>query len=124
MAAASPALPVLWLYGPSGVGKTTAAWELYRTGAQSGADVALIEPELTAMLFPADAGGWNLPLITENLTGMVANLRVAGARGVVVTSVFDTRTVAEDVEKQVPGVAVTCCRLRANKEDHAHRFEA
>ena len=76
------------------------------------------------MLFPADTDGWNLALITENLTGMLAALQVAGAQGVVITSVFDTRTVVDDVEKRVPGVAVTCCRLRADEEDHTDRFEA
>jgi len=36
-------LPVLWLYGPPGGGKTTVAWELRRAAHPAGAQAAALE---------------------------------------------------------------------------------
>src|SRR4029079_1518738 len=36
-------IPVLWLSGPPGVGKTAVAWEIYRRLARAGADPAYVD---------------------------------------------------------------------------------
>jgi adenylylsulfate kinase-like enzyme len=37
------ALPVLWLYGPSGVGKTTVTWELFVQLAREGVATGYVD---------------------------------------------------------------------------------
>jgi hypothetical protein len=116
--------PVLWLYGPSGIGKTTIAWELYcKTLSESG--VALIETDMVRMCDPPPTDDpHNVGLIAENLSGILSNLRAGGVRGVVVTAVSATRRSVDAVMALVPEVSVTVCRLHANREEHARRYSS
>ena len=48
-------LPVLWLYGPSGVGKTTVAWELFVRLAREGVATGYVDIEKLGMCYaPTD----------------------------------------------------------------------
>jgi hypothetical protein len=46
-------LPVLWLYGPAGVGKTTAAWELFTELSRDGIPTGYVDIDQLGMCYAA-----------------------------------------------------------------------
>ena len=90
-------LPVLWLYGPSGVGKTTVAWELFVRLAREGVPTGFVDIDQLGMCYApptpqhwapeptADPGRHRLK--TRTLDAVVANFRAAGARCLAVPGV-------------------------------------
>jgi adenylylsulfate kinase-like enzyme len=48
-------IPVLWISGPPGVGKTSAAWEIYRRLQSAGADPAYVDVDQVGMCYPTRA---------------------------------------------------------------------
>jgi hypothetical protein len=123
-------LPVLWLYGPSGVGKTTVAWVLFTRLARAGVPTGYVDIDQLGMCYapptprhwapePADDPGRHR-LKARTLDAVVANFRDAGARCVVVPGVADAvRGVETDL---VPHAALTTCRLRAEPADLGRRL--
>jgi hypothetical protein len=125
-------LPVLWLYGASGVGKTTVTWELFAHLAREGVAAGYVDIDQLGMCYgpptprhwapepAADPGRHRLKART--LDAVVANFRDAGARCVVVPGVVDpVRGVETDL---VPHAALTTCRLRAEPADLGRRLAA
>ena len=123
-------LPVLWLYGAPGVGKTTVAWELFVRLAREGVDTGFVDIDQLGMCYapptsrdwapePADDPG-RYRLKTRALDAVVANFGAAGARCVVVPGVIDpVHGVATGAESHA---ALTMCRLRAEPADLARRL--
>jgi hypothetical protein len=115
--------PVLWVCGPSGVGKTTVAWEIYSELANSGVEVGYVDIDQLGMCFPepgSDPGRYRMA--AENLGAVVAGYRAAGARAVVVSGVVDpARGVHVD---KIPDIVLTTCRLRADAADLTRRLIA
>src|SRR6266508_2872563 len=124
------ALPVLWLYGASGVGKTTVTWELFVQLAREDAPTGYVDIDQLGMCYgpptpqrwapePADDPGRHR-LKARTLDAVVANFRDAGARRVVVPGVTDpVRGVETDL---VPHAALTTCRLRAEPAELGRRL--
>jgi hypothetical protein len=110
------ALPVLWLSGPPGVGKTTVGWELFGRLSSGYVDI-----DQLGMCTPEPAGDpGRYRLKARALAAVAANFRAAGARCLVVPGVTDPRGGIEPV----PGTEVTTCRLRADPADLARRIAA
>src|SRR5262245_36438170 len=123
--AAVTALPVLWLYGPPGVGKTTVTWTLFVRLAREGVLTGYVDIDQLGMCYgpptpqdwapepAADPGRHRLK--ARALDAVVANFQSAGARCVLVPGVTDpVRGVEADL---VPHAALTTCRLRAEPAD-------
>jgi hypothetical protein len=123
-------LPVLWLYGAPGVGKTTVTWELFVRLAGEGIPTGYVDIDQLGMCYApptprhwapepaADFGRHRLKART--LDAVVANFRDAGARCVIVPGVTDpVRGVETDL---VPHAAMTTCRLRAEPADLGRRL--
>jgi adenylylsulfate kinase-like enzyme len=52
-------LPVFWLYGPSGVGKTTTAWALYEQLAREGVRTGYVDIDQLGMCYaPPTLADW------------------------------------------------------------------
>lgn len=126
------ALPVLWLYGASGVGKTTVTWELFVQLAVEGAAIGYVDIDQLGMCYgPPNSQHWapepaadpgRHRLKTRTLDAVVANFRDAGAQCVVVPGVTDpVRGVDTHL---VPHAMLTTCRLRAESADLARRLAA
>src|SRR5215471_3813961 len=79
-------IPVLWLCGPSGVGKTTVAWEIYTALAGAGTPAGYVDIDQLGICFPEPAGDRGRHrLQARNLNAVVGAFRAAGARCVVVS---------------------------------------
>jgi adenylylsulfate kinase-like enzyme len=112
---------VLWLYGPAGVGKTTAGWEIFSRLTHSGVAAAFVDIDQLGMCYPeqpSDPGRHRLQ--ARNLAAVVGNFAAAGARSVIVAGVVDpARGVPADV---IPGAALMSCRMRADAAELRRRF--
>jgi adenylylsulfate kinase-like enzyme len=114
-------LPVLWLCGPPGAGKTTAGWEIYSGLRRAGVPAGYADIDQLGMCYPepaSDPGRYHLK--ARNLAAVLAGHRAAGVRCAVVSGVLDAtgRVPVGDL----PGAAVTVCRLRAGADDLARRI--
>ncbi len=83
-------IPVLWVCGPPGVGKTAVAWEIYQRLARTGAHPAHVDVDQLGMCFPT------LPqdpdrhaLKARNVGALRASFAAAGARMLIVSGVAD-----------------------------------
>jgi ribose 1,5-bisphosphokinase PhnN len=124
------ALPVLWVWGPSGVGKTTVTWDLFVRLAREGVPAGYVDIDQLGMCYgpptpqhwapePADDPGRHL-LKARTLNAVLANFGHAGAACVLVPGVTDpVRGVETDL---LPHAALTTCRLRAEPTELARRL--
>ncbi|GHC98271.1 hypothetical protein GCM10010313_06760 [Streptomyces violarus] len=114
-------IPVLWLCGPPGVGKTTVAWELYEDLTRDGVPAGFADIDQLGICYPepaADPGRHRMK--ARNLVAVADGFRRAGARCLVVSGVVHAGRGVE-----LPGLpqsAVTVCRLRAGRDELRRRF--
>ena len=119
---AEAAIPVLWLCGPPGVGKSTASWQLYTELADSGVPVAFADTDQLRMCYPAPAGDpGRQHVMTLNAAAVISNFRSAGARCVIVNGALGPAGLATGL---LPEARVTLCRLRASAGEVERRFTA
>ena len=114
-------IPVLWLCGPPGVGKTVVGWETYSRLVRSGFQSAYVDIDQLGICYPAPAADpGRHRMKARNLGGVVANFRADGARCLVVSGVVDASAgvPAEEIDQGV----VTLCLLRADRDELARRF--
>jgi adenylylsulfate kinase-like enzyme len=125
------ALPVLWLYGPSGVGKSAVGWELYTRLSSHAVPVAYVDIDYLGMSYgPPTPRNWapepasdpvRHRLKAVNLDAVAANARDAGAAGLIVSGIVDPEH-GIDVDL-LPNVALTAIRLRAELEEIRRRLD-
>jgi adenylylsulfate kinase-like enzyme len=78
-------IPVLWLCGPAGVGKSTASWQLYTELADSGVPIAFADTDQLRMCYPAPAGDpGRQHVMALNAAAVIRNFLIAGARCAIV----------------------------------------
>ena len=111
-------LPVLWLSGPPGVGKTTVAWELFERLGRQGLAVGCVDIDQLGMC-PEPAGDpGRYRVKARALAAVAANFRDAGAQCLVVPGVTDP---GREIEP-VPNTELTTCRLRADPAELTRRI--
>lgn len=116
-------VPLLWLAGPSGVGKSSVGWEIYSRFRRSGADVALVELDQIGMCFPSpDDDPPNDRLRAGNLGRLWTSFLASGVRGLIVTGNVDSADALRRFLDQLPGASVTVCRIRAEREQLRSRY--
>jgi predicted ABC-type ATPase len=120
-AQASGRIPVLWISGPSGVGKSTVSWQLYTELTESGVPVAFADTDQLGMCSSApaaDPGGQRIK--AQNVGAMLSNYRGAGARCVIVNGFVDPALgIPTDLLSQA---SLTICRLRADLDEVIRRL--
>lgn len=116
-------IPVLWLCGPPGVGKTTVGREIYSQLIRSGVAVGYVDIDQLGICYPepaSDPGRHRMK--ARNLGAVAGSFRAAGARCVVVSGVVDA--VCGIPVELIPRAAVTLCRLRADHDELKQRLVA
>jgi adenylylsulfate kinase-like enzyme len=106
-------IPVLWLCGPPGVGKTTVAWEIYARLDRAGSAPAYVDVDQLGMCYPPQAGDPERHVLkARNVAALRANFSAAGARCLVVSGVVDSSRGPE--VGSLGGPPITVGRLRAD----------
>src|SRR3954463_11744114 len=109
-------VPVLWVCGPCGVGKTTVGWEIFSQLNSVGVRVGYIDIDQLGMCYPTPAEDpHNHRAKVANVAAAVATFRAAGARCVVVSGTVDVDQ-AHTYADQTPGAALTFCRLSIDRD--------
>ena len=81
LAVVSDPIPVLWLCGPPGVGKSTIGCEIFTQLSQAGVEAGYVDIDQLGMCYPvpvSDPGRHRMK--ARNLDAVVTNYRAAGAR--------------------------------------------
>lgn len=115
-------IPVLWLCGPPGVGKTAVAWSVYRRLVEIGAEPAFVDIDQLAVCYPeipTDPGRHTLK--SRNLAALRAWFTDAGRRCIVVSGVVDSDRGPARTEL---GGGLAVVRLRADPATLRRRLEA
>ena len=107
-------IPVLWVSGPPGVGKTAVAWEVYRRLARAGAAPAYVDVDQLGMCYPATSSDPDRHrLKARNVASLGASFAAAGARGLIVSGVVDPERGPELDELDVSQVIAGRLRVDA-----------
>jgi adenylylsulfate kinase-like enzyme len=107
-------IPVLWLSGPPGVGKTAVAWEIYRRLQRAGADPAYVDVDQLGMCSPPLTDDPDRhTLKARNVAALRANFTAAGARTLIVSGVVDAQR-GPDIDTL--GGTPVVARLRADPD--------
>ena len=116
-------VPFLWLTGPSGVGKTTLGREIFRRLGESGVAVAYVDADQVGMYWPVPEDDPDMHRVKARNVGEVWRVyRAAGARCLVLAGGIDSAEQAKLYVDELPGMALTICRLRVPGEELRGRF--
>jgi adenylylsulfate kinase-like enzyme len=116
-------VPVLWVCGPSGVGKTSVGYALFSQLSQAGTATAFVDLDQLGLCYPApDDDRRHNRLKARNLGAAWSAFQAAGARCLVVSGLVDN---AEEVRRHadaLPGSDLTVCRLRVAPDELRDRI--
>lgn len=111
----TPTVPVLFITGPIGSGKSSVASEVSELLKQAGEPHAHVEIDALRWCYPRPADDpFSTRLALRNLAAVWANFREAGARRLVLADVVEDRAELDRYRAAVPGAVITVVRLRAS----------
>lgn len=113
----SGSVPVLWLCGPSGVGKSTTGYALF----QELDDACYLDVDQIRLCYPSTHAAEER-LVARNLRAMWPNYLATGVRRAVITGCVDSAEAAAAFVAALPGATVTMCRLRVGLAELRARF--
>lgn len=113
-------IPLLWLCGPPGVGKTAVAWEVYRRLVAMGVRTAYLDVDQLGMCHPEPADDPDRHrLKARNVAALRRNFAAAGATCLVVSGVVDA---ARGPATDILGDHTLVGRLRVDRDQMAARL--
>ncbi len=111
---------VVWLCGPSGVGKSTIGFALYRRLLQAGLTAGYVDADQVGFCAVAPDDHW---LKASNLAAVWENYRSAGAEALVVAGPVHDADVASAYETVLPRASFAWFRLHAGPSELARRVQ-
>ncbi|MDX6255102.1 MAG: hypothetical protein QOJ11_1436 [Frankiales bacterium] len=114
-------MPLLWLCGPSGVGKSSVGWEVFAQLSRRGVTTAFLDSDQISLCSPTPEGGTHR-VRARSLAAIWPNLRAAGAQCVVMSGWVDTSEEVHEYTSLLADAAFTVCRLRVGRAELEARF--
>lgn len=109
-------MPVLFLCGATGVGKSTVGFEIYMGDLRAGRTAAYIDLGQIGFCYPgADDAGHAVK--AANLAAICANYEAAGARQLILVGPVESRQAAATYAAALPAANITLCRLHAGPDE-------
>jgi hypothetical protein len=115
--------PVLVLCGATGVGKSTAGFEVYRRTLRAGSAAAYVDLDQIGFCRPVpagDPGGHRVK--ARNLAAMWHTYRSAGAQCLIAVGPVESEAAAKAYAGALPRAAITLCRLHAGAGELTRRI--
>lgn len=119
----SDPLPLLWLCGPSGVGKSSVGWELFAGLSRSGIKTAFLDADQISLCYPLPDSGTHR-IRARSLAAIWPHFRQEGARCMVLSGFVDSPEEVREYTGLLPDAALTLCRLRVDTAELKERFIA
>ncbi|MEU4512352.1 adenylyl-sulfate kinase [Nonomuraea wenchangensis] len=116
-----PPLPLLWLSGPSGVGKSSVGWEVFEQLGRSGVRAAFVDADQIGLCHPLPESATHR-LRARNLAAMWPHFRQEGMQCLVLAGFVDTAEEVREYTSLLPEAAFTLCRLRVDGAELKERF--
>jgi hypothetical protein len=107
---------VLWLLGPSGVGKSTVGWHVYRSLDRA----SYVDTDQLGLCFPAPADDPENHVVKSSALG--ALWPEYEGSPLVVSGFLNTVEEARLYTDRLSGADITLCRLRVNRAELRARF--
>jgi broad-specificity NMP kinase len=117
----SSGIPLLWLCGPSGVGKSTVGFEIFSQLSRAGTRAAFLDTDQISLCYPPPTENTH-ELRSQSLGAIWPNLRAAGIQCLVLSGFVDTPEEVRLYADAVPDVDVTVHRLRVDSDELRQRF--
>jgi hypothetical protein len=116
-------VPVLWLCGPTAVGKSVVGYELFTQVQLDGITAAYVDLAMIGFCrhVPADDPD-NHRIKARNLGAMLPAFRASGARCLVITGGVSRRDTVQRYAEALPDATLTLVRLRAGREQLTQRI--
>jgi len=115
--------PVLVLCGATGVGKSTAGFEVYRRTLRAGSAAAYVDLDQVGFCRPlpaGDTGGHRVK--ARNLAAMWQTYRAAGAQRLIASGPVESEAAVKAYADALPRAAITLCRLHAGAGELTRRI--
>jgi adenylylsulfate kinase len=107
-------VPVLFITGPIGVGKTTVASEISEQLEQAGVAHALVDVDAIRECYPRPVDDYyQTRLAMKNLAALWQNFQAEGATHLIIIDVLESRADLERYREVVPGAHIVVVRLYA-----------
>ncbi|GAA1280735.1 hypothetical protein Psi02_67110 [Planotetraspora silvatica] len=116
-------LPLLWLSGPTGVGKSTVGWEVFAQLSRAGVKTAFVDADQISLCYPMPEGVTHR-LRARNLAAMWPNFLQEGVQCLVLAGFVDTPEEVREYTALLPEATFTVCRLRVDSAELKERFLA
>jgi adenylylsulfate kinase-like enzyme len=114
--ACTTAMPVLFMCGATGVGKSTVGFEIYMGDLRAGRTAAYVDLDQIGFCSPATSEVSHA-VKAANLAAICAHYEAAGAQQLVVVGPVESAQAAATYAAALPAADITLCRLHAGHDE-------
>ncbi|MFE1585048.1 AAA family ATPase [Streptomyces sp. NPDC058737] len=115
-------LPVLWLCGVTGVGKSTVGFQVYQRVLGAGATAAYLDLDQLGFCRPAPDDPANHRVKARNLAAVWRTYRAAGAQCLIMSGPVEDKATVKAYADAIPAAELTLCRLHAGRQHLTERI--